>query len=179
MDVAKITILGRMVADPEFRSLDNGKIEMRCTVAANSGREKEDSAFYSISMRMDQERYGKLYYIFEHGKGKKVLVMGDLKPRRAQNSKDYAYLNVNFADIQMLDPVDKPQTQPEQPAAPETYMAPPSPQPPQSYQPQIPQPPAFQTPVPPALQQPPVPQMRPPAKPAAGNAFPPPPPFVG
>lgn len=190
MDTSKVTLVGNLTADPEFRTLENGMIEMRCTVAVNFGpREKNDAAFFSVTTRMNQERYGKLYYIFDKSKGKRVLVMGDLHPRRGQDGKNYSYLNVNYADIQMLSATDRnqqPQTTQteEQPQSEQQYTDPPSPQPPQSFQapPAMPQPmpqPAYPTPVPPALQpQPPVPNMRPPAK-TNSNPFPPPPPMVG
>lgn len=176
----QVTLVGNIARNPEFKGTEKGGVEMKTAVAVNWGsRDREQSAFFEVSWFMSQELYQKIYYIYEGSKGKKVLITGDLKPRKGKDGKDYAWLNVYANSVEMLTPKGaQPEVAQPEAAQPQAYQPPVQPQPQPQPQPQQYTPPPLSMPQPP--QAPPafpIPPMQPRAN--TGNPLPPPPPMVG
>lgn len=174
MSFCQVAIVGNIVKEPEFRATQDGKVEVKLSVAINWGRnDNKKSAFFDVSNIMTQETYEKTYYMYAGSKGKQVTVMGELRPNRTQDGK--TFLNVSYARIELARPENGQPTQEAQPQQPQSEGYEPEPQP--QYQPTV-QP---QTQAPVQVQQPAVPPVPAgfPAKPVTqqrtGNPLPPPP----
>lgn len=107
---AQITMWGNLARDPEFvQARSRQGVNMKCVIMQNwtDFQGQKQTATYHASTYLRDEGYAKLYPIFNGAKGKPVLVTGEFQPGKGQvqpgqRYADYAWLNINRAQITAL-----------------------------------------------------------------------------
>jgi len=100
----QVTIVGNLVADPEYRRTQTGKIQMRLRVACNwtDFRGNRHSVFYGVSLFPTEEQYSRDYAAWQNSKGKLVAVTGNLEIKANENGRGYSFIDISRAIVRRL-----------------------------------------------------------------------------